>query len=172
MFNRGRPKKHAHIAFFTYEAPDGMVLSYEMSNKGPLKQVDHPNSPRIVLKDQTRIITDDSQNDIKSNENNEIPLSDNQLGTLQNKLSMSSSISNQDLYFQNINIGSNYTDMLNTDLSLDNNSLDEDFFNCDTFLNSENKLDNALDDQYFGGLSDYPNTELKSAIDDEDYFKF
>lgn len=178
MFKIGRPKKHTQITFFTYETHDGMVLSYEMSNKGSFKKVDHQKSPRIFLKNQTRIVTDISQQEINSNENNEISLTEIPLSTLLDKLSMSNNNSNQDLCFQNINIESNYSeeqnisDMLNNDPSLENRSFDDDFFDCNTFLNSETKLDNTADNQYFGGLLDSPNAELKPVINDEDFFKF
>lgn len=166
MFNKGRPKKHAHIAFFTYKAPDGSIISYEMSNKGLLKKI--PNSPKITLQNTSKISTEEKQT--------EIPLTDIQLNYLKDQLSsLHHSFSNQDLNSQNLNNELNYMeeqnipDMINTDFLLDNNPFDEDFFNCETFLNDETKIENTPDNEYFCGLSDFPNTEFKSNID-EDFF--
>ena len=137
MFNRGRPKIHAHIAFFTYLGPDGIIITYEMTKKGVLRQI--PNSPKITIQ-IPRIFTDDCQKEINVNENNEIPLSD--------QLSMHHRFSNQDLDSLNMNNGSNYIeehnilDNFDNDFLLDN-PFEEDFFKCETFLKDEPKIDNT-----------------------------
>lgn len=137
MFNRGRPKIHTHIAFFTYLGPDGTIITYEMTKKGVLKQI--PNSTKITIQ-IPRIFTDDCQKEINVNENNEIPLSD--------QLSMHHRFSNQDLNSLNMNNGSNYIeehkipDIFDNDFLIDN-PFDEDFFKCITFLKDEPKIDNT-----------------------------
>lgn len=149
MFNKGRPKKHVNISFFTYEARDGAILSYEMNSKGPLKSIG--NQKNIILKTPPNSETNEQQPQII------------QQNTIQNPTE------NQNVQIQNFTDNNQIEEqnVLSNDMNFENCPFDDFLYNYDGILNN-----NDMSNQNFGGFSDFNGSFMETNLNEDFYFKF
>lgn len=168
MFNKGRPKKHVNIAYFTYEARDGSILSYEMNSKGPVKMLGKHFHQNLSLKPLEKSSTVNSQIEIQMS----LPIelagkSVSQKTTeLQNFVERNSiqnpftEVKNQQISCQNNFAQQSYTEEVNLNNSFSGNfDFENDFFDDgiynNFFIQNEQKEIADYTNDVFGQFPDF-----------------